>query len=146
VSELLDIDGRGCDFNKINQIFNQPDTEEIAKIKIPTRLSEDFIAWHREKSGVFSVRSAYNLALKLKLGRGVQASSSAPDRARKLWQRVWSGHVPLKVNVFIWKLARNILPTRRAKFVRCLEPIDKCPLCDREPESSYHATVTCPQA
>jgi hypothetical protein len=54
--------------------------------------------------------------------------------------------VPPKVNVFTWKLARDILPTRWAKFIRCLEPNDHCPLCDREAETSFHATVSCPKA
>jgi len=71
VSELLDIEGRGWDLNKLPQIFNLADAEEIAKIKIPTRAKDDFIAWHAEKNGMFSVRSAYNLALKIKLGQGV---------------------------------------------------------------------------
>lgn len=47
---------------------------------------------------------------------------------------------------FAWKLARDILPTRRAKYIRKLEVSDRCILCDREPESSFHATVACPQA
>ena len=71
VSELLDIEGRGWDLNKLPQIFNLADAEEIAKIKIPTRAMDDFLAWHAEKNGMFSVRSAYNLALKIKLGQGV---------------------------------------------------------------------------
>ncbi|KAG2622145.1 hypothetical protein PVAP13_3NG281941 [Panicum virgatum] len=120
VSQLLDIEGRGWDLQKLPQIFNLADAEEIAKIKIPVRASEDFIAWHAERNGMFSVRSAYNLALRIKLGQGVQGSSSAPTGERKLWQRVWAGHVPPKVNVFIWKLAKDILPTRWAKFIRRL--------------------------
>jgi hypothetical protein len=51
-----------------------------------------------------------------------------------------------KVNVFIWKLARDILPTRHTKFIRKMEASNICPLCSREVESSYHATVTCPQS
>ena len=68
VSKLLDIVGRGWDFDKLIHTFNLPNVEEIAKIKIPSRLPEDFIAWHPEKSGMFIVRSAYNLALKIKIG------------------------------------------------------------------------------
>jgi len=112
VSELLDIDGRGWDFDKLIHIFNPADVEEIAKTKIPARASEDFIAWHMEKTGIFTVRSAYNLALNIKRGQGVQSTSSAPNGERKLWSRVWSGQVPPKVNVFIWKLAKDILPTK----------------------------------
>ena len=85
VSELLDIDGRDWDVGKLVQIFNPVDVEEILKIKIPGRAVEDLIAWHPEKTGLFTVRSAYNLALKLKLGESTQSSSSAPDGQRKLW-------------------------------------------------------------
>jgi hypothetical protein len=143
---LLDIEGRGWDFDKLIRIFNPADAEEIAKIKLQPRLPDDFIAWHMEKNGLFSVRSAYNLALKIKTLPRCQATSAAPGGERKLWSRVWSGRVPPKVNVSIWKLARDILPTRRAKFIRKIEASDICPLCSRDVESSYHATVTCPQA
>jgi len=115
VSELLGIDGRNWDFDKLSHLFNPADVEEIAKIKIPTRLPEDFIAWHLEKTGQFSVRSAYNLALGLKIGESHQATSSAPNGERKLWSHVWSGHVPPKVNVFIWKLAKDVLHCRTGK-------------------------------
>lgn len=54
--------------------------------------------------------------------------------------------MPPKVNVFAWKLARDSLPTRQAKFVRNLERDNRCPLCDCEAETSFHATVSCPQA
>jgi hypothetical protein len=137
------IDGKNWDFGKLIRIFNPADSEEIARIKIQV----DFVrislrgTWRNP-----AVRSACNLALRLKIGQESQATSSAPDGARKLWSYVWSGRVPPKVNVFIWKLARNNLPTRRAKFIRRLEPSDICPLCDRESETSYHATVTCPRA
>ncbi|RLN15823.1 hypothetical protein C2845_PM02G17800 [Panicum miliaceum] len=146
VSELLDLDGREWDFDKLIHIFNPEDVEEISKIKIPAPSSEAFIAQHMEKTGIFTVRSAYNLALRIKRGQDLQSSSSAPDGERRLWSGVWSGQVPPKVNVFIWKLARDSLPTRRAKFILRLEHSDICPLCDREPETSYHATVTCPWA
>ena len=62
----MDIEGRGWNFDKLIQIFNPAYAEEIAKIKIPPRSSNDFVAWHVEKIGLFSIRSAYNLALKIK--------------------------------------------------------------------------------
>ena len=144
VSELLDIDGRGWGFDKLIHIFNPADVEEIAKIKIPARASKDSLRgiWRRQ---VFLL-SAAPTALNIKRGQGVQSTSSAPNGERKLWSRVWSGQVPPKVNVFIWKLAKDILPTRRAKFIRRMEVSDICPLCDREPETSYHAIITCPRA
>lgn len=81
VSDLLDQDGRDWDFDKLHSLFNSADVEAISKIKLPQRRSEDFIAWHMEKSGVFSVRSAYSLA---EIGtNGGQASDLIEARRRK---------------------------------------------------------------
>lgn len=121
VSELLDQGGRDWDLDVLQSSFNQPDVEAIMKIKLPQRHSEDFLAWHFEKSGLFTVRSAYNLALRMTNFGACQASSMEPEGERKLWSRVWSGSVPPKVNVFAWELSRDILPTRHAKFIRKLE-------------------------
>ncbi|XP_073360706.1 uncharacterized protein [Aegilops tauschii subsp. strangulata] len=46
--------------------FNPCDATEILKIKVPRREVEDCVAWHYEKSGMFSVSSAYELAMRLK--------------------------------------------------------------------------------
>jgi hypothetical protein len=37
------------------------DSEVISNIPICTRRQDDFWAWHYEKSGIFSVRSAYRM-------------------------------------------------------------------------------------
>jgi hypothetical protein len=49
-----------------------------------------------EKTGIFSVQSAYNLALNIKVAQRNQATNSALDRERKLWTLVWSGEVSQK--------------------------------------------------
>lgn len=96
--------------------------------------------------GVFTVRSAYNLALRLQDIQSATASSSSPEGDRKLWGHVWKGNVPPKVNIFTWKLSRDALPTRRNKFIRKIELENTCTLCGQTAETSYHATVGCPQA
>ena len=63
VAELLDANGRQWDFNKLIAMFNPADADAIARIKIPTRASEDVLAWHFDRTGTFTVRSAYNLAM-----------------------------------------------------------------------------------
>jgi hypothetical protein len=49
------------------------------------------------------------------------------------------------VNVFTWKLARNAHLTRHRKFTK-MEHADTCMLCGLAAETSFHATVECPQA
>jgi hypothetical protein len=104
------------------------------------------IAWSMEKTGGFTVQSAYNLALKLSSTQISQASSSVPDGDRKLRSHIWGGRVPAQVNVFVWKLCRDVLPTRQNKFRRRCDTDDCCPICNQEPKSSWHAVVACPQA
>lgn len=126
--------------------FNAADADAIAKIKIPPRRMEDFLAWPLEKSGLFAVCSAYDLGLRLQNLYTCAASSSASDGSRKLWQHVWKGNVPPKVNVFTWKLCRDALPTRRRKYIKHMEKEDVCQLCGMGRETGHHATVVCPQA
>jgi hypothetical protein len=129
VSELLDSAGADWDYNKIVGIFNLADVEAILKINLPVRPSEDFLAWAMEKSGLFSVRSAYNLALNLENLEKSWASSRAPNGERKLWKNVWNGNVPPKVNVFTWKLCKDALPTKHGKYKRKMEVEGVCNLC-----------------
>lgn len=67
VADLLNSDGSDWDYNRINNIFNPADGEAITKIRLGRRRTEDFVAWQLEKTGKFSVRSAYNIALMEKI-------------------------------------------------------------------------------
>ena len=104
VAELLDANGRQWDFNKLIAMFNPADADAIARIKIPTRASEDVLAWHFDRTGTFTVRSAYNLAMQLKHKQGEEASSSSPNGERNIWSNIWKTRVPAKVKIFAWKL------------------------------------------
>jgi hypothetical protein len=96
VSELLDPQGNDWDYDNSGASFNDADAEAIAKIKIPSRHSDDFIAWPLEKTGLFSVRSAYSLGLKLRDLCSCTSASSHPEGDMKLWNNIWKGNVPLR--------------------------------------------------
>ena len=68
---------------RISSIFLPVDVEAIMRIRVPERIMNDQIAWHYEKSGQFSVKSAYKLALKLQ-SQDQMASSSNPKQREKL--------------------------------------------------------------
>jgi hypothetical protein len=72
------------------------------KIRLSNWNEEDFIAWHYEKSGMFSVRSAYKLALQLQQSEQRQEGSSRnPDGSRLIYKDIWSARVPPKVRARI---------------------------------------------
>ena len=58
--------GKEWDVALIHQLFHTYDAEEICKIRVPIQVAEYCVAWHEEKSGVFTVRSAYKLGARLK--------------------------------------------------------------------------------
>lgn len=58
VSEVMDHNGN-LDSTKLKQFFLPVDICEIQKIRLSARLGEDILAWALEKSGIFSVSSAY---------------------------------------------------------------------------------------
>jgi len=81
---------------KFAAIFNPADCEAIAKIRPPSRRTEDFVAWKAEESGLFSVRSTYNIDLTEQTREISVALSAHPEGERKLWGDIWKCQVPPK--------------------------------------------------
>jgi hypothetical protein len=96
-----------------------------------------------KKDGMFSVRSAYHYVGSDK--RANQPETSTSNHS-KMWSKIWSLPLPNKVKNFIWRLAKQIIPTRgnlqRRRVV--LDPI--CPLCFMDHESDDHLFMQCPLA
>jgi hypothetical protein len=56
------------------------------KIKLPSQQCDDFIAWHPEESGVFTVRSAYRLGVQPALDAISKGQlSSSPTGDQSIW-------------------------------------------------------------
>jgi hypothetical protein len=67
---------------EVRNSFHMHHTEQILKLRLPGRRMDACIAWHYEKNGNFSVRSAYKLAKATYVAEngGRQSSSSPPVR------------------------------------------------------------------
>jgi hypothetical protein len=59
VDELIDPHTNAWDEELIRENFLAVDAERILRIPLSGHLTEDFVAWHKTKSHIFSVRSAY---------------------------------------------------------------------------------------
>jgi hypothetical protein len=120
---------------------------EILKIHTSGRNEDDFLAWHPEKFGVFTVRSAYRLALEEQLrSDGRHATSANPLGTSTDWKLIWQTPVPPKVRIFAWKLARNALATQVNMAHRKMETFATCTICGNADETTYHAMIQCPHA
>ena len=127
-------------------MFYSYDAEEILKLRIPTVGEEDFIAWHYEKNGMFSVKSAYRLALNLKNNKSETGSSSdATNGERRLWNIIWKAQVPQKIRIFAWRAATNSLAVQVNRVKHHQTTIGLCSICGVEDECVFHALVRCPK-
>ena len=131
---------------KITQHFLPVDVILIQKIRPAPRLGDDFIAWAPEKSGTFSVRSAYKMASDELANSDLASTSSRADGSRDGWKDIWRCMVPPKVQSFAWRLASDSLATWKNKFRRSLEVSACCPVCGREDEDAFHVFCSCNHA
>lgn len=123
---------------KLNQFFLPMDVEAIVAIPLSTRVQDDFWAWQFEKTGVFSVRSAYRLFVRTKTDReawldGCPSSSNVDSEGRG-WTTLWKVQVPSKIRVFLWRLAQHSLPTGDLLKHRHMAESARCAICG-EPDS-----------
>lgn len=144
---MIDEDSRSWKEDLLRRFFHQFDVDEILKLHIPWREEEDTIAWHYEKTGTFTVRSAYRLGTSLKeLDAGHSSSSANPDGARPAWKKLWKLPIPHKVRIFAWKLIHGGLATKSNNKKRGITHNGVCDLCGSAEESEHHAVITCNHA
>ncbi|KAK1363926.1 hypothetical protein POM88_039487 [Heracleum sosnowskyi] len=89
----------------------------------------DSCLWHYNKNGCYTVRSGYNLALRV-------------DRERPSS----SSEIPRKILTFGWRGFPEILPTTKGLHRRNVVPHSGCPLCGFGEDSNAHAVFWCPFA
>jgi hypothetical protein len=126
------------------------DVKAVMQIRLSGRIPQDYVAWFHEKSGLFTVRSAYHLAVRSDLGNGRirtdEGSSSNADGRRSLYNEIWSAKVPQKVRIFAWRLSQDGLATQENRKRRTLVNSARCTICGREDESGFHARLRCTKA
>lgn len=147
VEELLDGEQRVWKEDLVRQSFIGIDVEEILKIKPSQTMDEDVLAWAPERSGVYSVRSAYRL-LKADQTRIVTEKEGSGDTSSggTWWKRLAKLKVPPKVRIFWWRVIRGFLPCNAEMKRRQIRQESHCDACGNPAEDLYHVLVACPWA
>ncbi|XP_073368034.1 uncharacterized protein [Aegilops tauschii subsp. strangulata] len=105
VAELLDGEG-SWRMDLLRRYFLPADVDIITSIRTSTRFTEDIIAWAPERNGIFTVRSAYRLAMDERERPSASATSRAPDDRRAIWKIIWGCPAPPKVSLAreLWRV------------------------------------------
>ena len=110
VSSLIDENIRWWRSDRVKALFYPDEAETILNIPLSYNLSDDSIIWVVKKKGVFTVKSAYYVALPLVKESGLGECSTRDYRAL-LWRKMWHLKLPIKMRIFAWRACVNGLPT-----------------------------------
>ncbi|PNT65173.1 hypothetical protein BRADI_4g38123v3 [Brachypodium distachyon] len=126
------------------------DDEAVRQVPISFVHQPDFWAWHYEKSGIFSVRSAYKMMIEIKHRRTAwlehSAEGSNGEDREKEWKKLWGVCVPSKLRIFAWRLARASLPTSQEWARRQMATSSVCSLCNAATDSWRYSLLDCNMA
>nr|GEY12507.1 RNA-directed DNA polymerase, eukaryota [Tanacetum cinerariifolium] len=110
-----------------NFILERPMVCEVSSYQIVSQV------WSIESSDVFFVKSARAL-----IDDFIFPAVGSPTR--------WVKTVPIKINIFAWKLCLDRLPTRLNLSLRRIIPSINCPICSSVGESCAHLLFSCSMA
>lgn len=120
--------GQGC--NGIWIFLMGMDSHDLDLIlKIPITMSRrcDELVWHYSNNGIYSVRSAYHLALDSK--KALHNLGSSSGGGRDDWKRIWIMNIPLKIKLFFWHACKEFWPVRWNLYRRHMGSVADCLSC-----------------
>lgn len=97
---LLNNSADEWDMDRVHEYFPEPMANLIQQIPISNFGREDFISWPQARLGIYTGRSAYNMAMTAKLfsKRCAKEHSDSFDLAskEKSWKAIWAVNSPNK--------------------------------------------------
>ncbi|OMO91045.1 Endonuclease/exonuclease/phosphatase [Corchorus capsularis] len=146
VKDLINFERRCWKENVIRAFFNQTDIKTIKKIPIGSEQIDDRIIWHFTRDGNYSVKSGYKLLLSKTSSIDDNGQSSSGVQQAGYWRKIWNLNVAPKIQNFIWRACKNVIPTKENLFKRRCGLNPDCNRCGEEVESLEHILFFCPFA
>ena len=117
----------------IRQHFLKEDADQILKIPLPRQPKPDQVLWHYDKKGNYSVKSGYQVAMKMNFPEKPSCSSEND----KYWHAIWYLQLPEKVKIFMWRAANNLLATAGNLWKRTVVQFPWCQRCKLSKETIF---------
>ena len=148
VSELIDEYNWTWKADIIRTTFIAPAADAILNIPLRNGGGDDFVAWTHDKTGVYSVKTAYRALTNRKeqLTQEEGTGTGSPSTNEQIWKTLWKLNVMPKIRVFWWRVIGGILPDEATLKRRHIKPLSRCNVCMAEEEDLMHARVYCAHA
>jgi hypothetical protein len=136
VDFLLDPDTDSWDPELVHSLFEEETAAKILRVPLSRHGGDDFASWPYARFGVYTVRSAYNMAREQQImikrrssGRGLTSDATAES---VMWKKLWNIKAPGKMKVTLWRMAHDCLPTGHQLQRRHIPASVSCVFCNRE--------------
>ena len=136
VQDLMIPGVREWDVELIQGLFDDRHVEEIVKIPLHRADVVDTRIWNYTANGQYSVKSGYRVVVDILCGGGYKVHGD--------WKRIRALTVPPKIKHFLWRAARDCIPTRFNLSRRGISAPITYILYDKEYENGWHIFVNCP--
>lgn len=141
VEDLIDEHGPYWKEEVIRRSFSMEDADKILRMPLSSQKPCDKSFWAPTKSGKFSVKSAFHLAI----GKFSKCAIHLPSASSSdpIWKNIWLTKTPPKVGHFLWSACSDSLPTKQNLFRRGIRMDPTCTRCGVENETLSHILVEC---
>lgn len=140
-ASLIDRDTRRWNTQALQEIFVLGDIELILR-RQPVINRGDFYSWKFNRSGNFTVKSAYWLACDVKTKKKQPEAHMLPS-VNPLKEEVWKVLTVPKIKIFLWKTLNDALPVALSILKRGMKVDDRCQLYGDVEEDINHVLFTC---
>lgn len=144
MASLIDQDAHLWNLQILHTLFWEEDINSILQIPVGPEGSSDVLVWHYNRSGFYSVKSAYYVARHMKkTHRQTHFAGSSAHFHLRNWDFIWKSKITNKIKIFSWRLLRNALPTTQNLLRRKILPEYVCPVSLSEIEPIHHIFYAC---
>ena len=144
VCDLFYPDTRVWDPGRLENCLIPWEADLVRRIQVCEAEAEDTLVWPLTNDEDYSVRSAYRLLVSAE--SNLQPSSLVLGSNGLVWKKIWKMKVPPKIRHFIWRAAKDALPTKQNLQARHIPVGGECDGCGDHTESIIHCLWLCDQA
>ncbi|GMY05014.1 putative ribonuclease h protein, partial [Fagus crenata] len=145
VSDLIDEDRGTWNIPILHEVFEHDSIHKIQQIPLPDTRNGDGFSWKPHSTGVFTVKTADNLAVSPEF-RGDAGDSSSRTQHQRVWKVLWKLKTPNKIKIHLWRACMDALPTHFSLSCRRVVSDPLCPICFGDDETTSHVLWSCPYA
>ena len=144
VCDLFFLDTRVWDPGRLASCLLPWEADLVRRIQVCEKGVDDILTWPLANDVDYNVRSACRMLVSA--DSLLLPSSSSSGSNGLIWKKIWTMRVPNKIRHFIWRVARDSLPSKQNLKAQHLLISEECNGCGEHTESLMHCLWLCDQA